>query len=552
MKKFAPTRYLTAAILGVVVAAPAMQAEDLHFKKDISVGGSPVSSSEVWVKGARERMVTSSSAGNTVTIRQCDLKRTVTVNDQTQTYLVTTDPQDDSAAKAGAQFTGAPSADSSPGGTITETTTLADTGERTQIAGYTARHLKTTVLVESSAKACSQVKQKYEIDGWYADVAHEQASCQLRLPPIRQTEGCSDRVIVRRKGASKPGYPLLESIMLQNEDATTTKIDIRTSDISKQELAAALFDVPAGYREVQSTAELYKIPQPPEGQQQQPGQQMAYSAPAMQQPIPTNSSAPREAQKFADVAAGFGGQNAMMPQAQQFAQMVSMQGMSSQFQGGMPGMQGPVPPAAIPLPQAVGPKAPGKIRIGIAPAQAQLGQGNNAAADYGTPIRNAIVYVMNGPAVEITALDARLPIQVQAEAQQKQCDYILFSGVTVKHGGGGFGKFMKAAGPMSSVVPMAGMAGGMSGMIASQAAGAAMQTATQVAQQQAMNQLAGFNGQIKSKDDVTIEYHLFPTGQDKAKLENSLKGKAKSDGEDVVTPLIQQAANTILTEVTKK
>ncbi len=51
---------------------------------------------------------------------------------------------------------------------------------------------------------------------------------------------------------------------------------------------------------------------------------------------------------------------------------------------------------------------------------------------------------------------------------------------------------------------------------------------------------------------MTIEYHLFPTGQDKAKLENSLKGKAKSDGEDVVTPLIQQAANTILTEVTKK
>ena len=40
--------------------------------------------------------------------------------------------------------------------------------------------------------------------------------------------------------------------------------------------------------------------------------------------------------------------------------------------------------------------------------------------------------------------------------------------------------------------------------------------------------------------------------QDKAKLENSLKGKAKSDGEDVLTPLIQQAANSILTDVTKK
>ena len=242
--------------------------------------------------------------------------------------------------------------------------------------------------------------------------------------------------------------------------------------------------------------------------------------------------------------------NAALAQAQQMAMM--QQDTGGQYNG-MPGMQQqPVTGTAVPLPQALGPKAPGKIRIGVAPAQAQLGQGNNAQADYGTPIRNAIIYIMNGPAVEITALDSRIPVQLQAEAQQKQCDYILFSGVAVKHGGGGFGKFMKAAGPMSSMVPMAGMAGGMGGMVASQVANTAMQTAAQAAQQQAMNQLAGFNGQIKSKDDVTVEYHLFPTGQTAAKLENSLKGKAKSDGEDVLTPLIQQAANNILTEVTKK
>jgi hypothetical protein len=46
---------------------------------------------------------------------------------------------------------------------------------------------------------------------------------------------------------------------------------------------------------------------------------------------------------------------------------------------------------------------------------------------------------------------------------------------------------------------------------------------------------------------VTVDYHLFPTEQTQAKLENSLKGKTKSDGEDILTPLIQQAANGILT-----
>jgi hypothetical protein len=62
--------------------------DDLHFKKTISVGGNPVTSSEVWVKGARERSVTTSPAGNTITLRQCDLKRMVAVNEQNQAYVV--------------------------------------------------------------------------------------------------------------------------------------------------------------------------------------------------------------------------------------------------------------------------------------------------------------------------------------------------------------------------------------------------------------------------------------------------------------------------------
>ena len=105
-------------------------------------------------------------------------------------------------------------------------------------------------------------------------------------------------------------------------------------------------------------------------------------------------------------------------------------------------------PAAAPL----GPKAPGKIRIGVAPPDAQVGQGNNAGADYSTPIRNAEVALMSGPAVEIAPLDSHLAVQLQAEAQQKQCDYILFSAVGVKHSSGGFGKFMNQRGTLQGMV----------------------------------------------------------------------------------------------------
>ena len=99
----------------------------------------------------------------------------------------------------------------------------------------------------------------------------------------------------------------------------------------------------------------------------------------------------------------------------------------------------------------LGPKAPGKIRIGVAPPDAQVGQGSNNGGDYSTPIRNAEIALMNGPAIEIAPLEAHIPIQLQAEAQQKQCDYILFSSVAVKHNQGGFGKFAKLGGMAASM-----------------------------------------------------------------------------------------------------
>ena len=89
----------------------------------------------------------------------------------------------------------------------------------------------------------------------------------------------------------------------------------------------------------------------------------------------------------------------------------------------------------------------------------------------------------------------------------------------------------------------------MGGAVAAQAAGVA---ASQIAQQQAMNQLAGFNGQIKSKDDVSVQYQLLATGQNAPVVQNALQGKAKSDGEDVLTPLLQQAATSVLTAVSPK
>jgi hypothetical protein len=536
------SRYLSWTV--VLLLAVAGHAQDLQIKKSITVGGNVVSSAETSIKGARERTVTQSPAGNTVTIRQCDLKRTVHINEQAQTYFIAADAQDDAAAKAAAMFGGAPAPQS--GGYITESTTIADTGERKTINGYSARHLTMKVSVQPSKNACSQQAQEFEVDGWYADLSKETSSCQQYLPPVRQSEGCNDRIIHKVSGSGKPGYPLTQIVTVHTDDGGTMQIGVQASEIIKQDLAKELFDVPPGYHEVKSLAELSSVPLPAV-QAVQPAasssnQQMA-------------AAAAKNAPKMSNLGAMLFNPGAQMAKAQNAAML---QKMTTPQMGGASGSmmgQGMQSPGGAPVaaPQQLGPKAPGKIRVGVAPPDAQLGQGNNAGADYSTPIRNVEVALMSGPAVEIAALESHVALQLQAEAQQKQCDYILLSGVTVKHSSGGtFGKFMKIGSTAASLNPAVMMTKSVGSVVAAQGAAAASQMAAQQMQQQAISQLAGFNGQVKSKDDVTVQYELVATGQSTPIFQNTLQAKAKSDGEDVLTPLLQQTANAVLTQVSQK
>lgn len=529
----------------VLLFTAAGLAQDLQIKKSITVAGNEVSSIETSIKGARERTVSQTPAGSTIAVHQCDLKRTLHINDQAQTYFIANDPQDDAALKTAAMFAGAPAPQS--GGTITQSTTITDAGERKTIDGYAARHLTMKVSIQPSKNACSQTSQDFEVDGWYADISKEMTSCQQEyLPPVRQTEGCSDRVIHKVAGGGKPGYPLTQTVTLHSDDGTTMQIGVNVSQITKKDLAKELFDVPAGYREVKSLAELNGVPAA------QPQQPATYAA----MPQPATPPAQNQIKKPSMASMMFhpGAQMAMAQSAMASQQMMAaqMSGAGNGFMMGS-GMQ-PAGAAAVAAPQQLGPKAPGKIRVGVAPPDAQLGQGNNAGADYSTPIRNVEVALMSGPAVEIAALESHVAVQLQAEAQQKQCDYILLSGVTVKHSSGsGFGKFMKIGQTAASFNPAVMMTKSVGSMVAAQAAtSAASQIAAQQMQQQAIGQLAGFNGQIKSKDDVTVQYQLVAAGQNTPILQNTLQEKAKSDGEDVLTPLLQQTANTVLTQVSHK
>ena len=68
-----------------------------------------------------------------------------------------------------------------------------------------ARHLKSKVTEKSSDDACTKVDQTFEVDGWYADLGKDVASCASSMaPPVRQGQGCQDAVVEHHSGSGSP------------------------------------------------------------------------------------------------------------------------------------------------------------------------------------------------------------------------------------------------------------------------------------------------------------------------------------------------------------
>jgi hypothetical protein len=188
------------------------------------------------------------------------------------------------------------------------------------------------------------------------------------------------------------------------------------------------------------------------------------------------------------------------------------------------------------------------VRIGIVLPKAQLGQGN-AGQDVAAPVRQLIMSYMAGPVLELVPLEARIPAQIEAEARAQNCTHVLYTSVEQKKGGRGLGGIMNKVGPAAAMLPGVGALGGASGAIM---AGAATQAITMAAaqsmQQQAMDSLMQAQaGSVKAKDEVSLQYQFVTIGGAKPALEDTLTAKAKDDGEDLLSPLVEQLATIAVT-----
>jgi hypothetical protein len=174
-------------------------------------------------------------------------------------------------------------------------------------------------------------------------------------------------------------------------------------------------------------------------------------------------------------------------------------------------------------------------KICLAPASVEAApNGSDPAA----AVRETFSSFLTGPTLGVTPLNARLESQVRQEAKQAGCSYLLLT--TFKHqrktGGGLLSRVAGSAAEQGAWSVAAG-AGSTAGRIAASAAAGAARTAAW-----------DYAHQFRTKDELTLAWRLEgPNGA--ALKEGKEKKKAKSDGEDLLTPLVQSASEAIATVV---
>ena len=254
-----------AAIAIVVVALAVSAMADIKITTKNTAAGHSYEGT-TYIKGERER---TEGLGGMVMIYQCDLKRYLQLFSTSRRYMVTPINQDSGAAEGRAQPESRPQPQPQPatrkGGIVTFTTTINDTGERKQMFGFTARHIKTTMTKEATPDACDPKALKIETDGWYIDLQYG-FHCSTDRPAVpaapsqRARPDCEDQIRFKRAGGGKLGYPLDVTTTIYTEDGKSFTTSAQVTDLSTTTLDAALFDVPDGYTEAKSYQELMGAP----------------------------------------------------------------------------------------------------------------------------------------------------------------------------------------------------------------------------------------------------------------------------------------------------
>ena len=366
------------ALAVAVTCLTTVASADLKIKTRTTVMGHTTEST-VYIKGARERNEMSFGGhGGTVSIIQCDQKRMITISGNQCMVMSmgggeTSCPATPNMAAMARETEGEPTP-SRKGGVVTITRTSTDTGERQEMFGYKARHIKTSMMMESSPDACNQSHMKMETDGWYADLSAGFSCSDESYRALAcggggsGKRGCHDRIVVKGGGDGAVGFPLKQTTTMVTEHGNfTTSTEV--VELTNANLEAPLFEMPPGCRVTDMSAMMGGAP--------------ASHTEAAPEPAPAKAAA--------------------------------------------------TPPAAPPAP-ALAPKAAGTVRVGVVKIKDMSGQSLptdslrlNLMSEIGRHQIEAVPLDAEAPQTD-----------VEGEASAKQCDYVLYTVSTqVKDPGNG-------------------------------------------------------------------------------------------------------------------
>lgn len=192
------------------------------------------------------------------------------------------------------------------------------------------------------------------------------------------------------------------------------------------------------------------------------------------------------------------------------------------------------PPAAQQSPVSA---AAARICLVPPSVEATAGSADNAIA----AVRESFASFLNGPSLTVTPLAARLEVQAREEAKSGNCPFLLFTSVKHTRKSGGLLGHVAAGAVQSGAYAVGSASSSTVARVAtSAAAGAAGAAASAYA----------YASIVKVQDELALTSRL-ESGDGKVLLQRTDKRKATSDGEDLVTPLVQHAAEAIADVVTK-
>ena len=249
----------TAISIGCLLAISGVASADTKIKSRQTSSGQTYENTS-YIKGKRQRSETNN--GQMILLQQCDLRRNIQIVPQANAYII--QPYDEPATTSMASSTTAQPGAVRKGGVVTSTVTTRDTGERKQMLGYTARHIITTMVTDSSPDACSPIKSKMEIDGWYIDAAFAldcDVSQAYKSYRPQTATGCQDRYETKQIGMAKKGFAVWEKTTMFGQDGAESFSTVNeVVEFSQATLDASLFDIPAGYHEVKDFASAFSSP----------------------------------------------------------------------------------------------------------------------------------------------------------------------------------------------------------------------------------------------------------------------------------------------------